>query len=89
MRKAGFVRVRIDGEVFEVDQVGDLPPRKNHTIEAVVDRIVIRPGVEARLAESTRLALSHGEGADPGDLFATRRKRRRRQGQRTLERAAV
>ncbi len=63
VRTAGFIRVRIDGEVLEVDQVGELAPRKNHTIDAVVDRIVIRPGVEARLAESTRLALTHGEGA--------------------------
>jgi len=63
VRKAGFVRVRVDGEVFDVDQVGELAPRKNHTIEAVVDRIVVREGVDARLAESTRLALTHGEGA--------------------------
>ena len=63
VRKAGFVRVRVDGEVFDVDQVGELAPRKNHTIEAVVDRIVVRDGVDARLAESTRLALTHGEGA--------------------------
>jgi excinuclease ABC subunit A len=63
VRKAGFVRVRVDGEVVDVDQVGDLAPRKNHQIEAVVDRIVIRDGIHARLAESTRLALTHGEGA--------------------------
>jgi excinuclease ABC subunit A len=63
VRKAGFVRVRVDGELLDVDQVGELAPRKNHQIEAVVDRIVIREGVEARLAESTRLALTHGEGA--------------------------
>jgi excinuclease ABC subunit A len=63
VRKAGFVRVRVDGEVVDLDQVGDLAPRKNHRIDAVVDRIVVRPGVDSRLAESTRLALSHGEGA--------------------------
>jgi len=62
-RKAGFVRVRVDGELFELEHVSELAPRKNHTIEAVVDRIVVREGVSARLAESTRLALSHGEGA--------------------------
>ncbi len=63
VRKAGFVRVRIDGEVLDVEAVGDLAPRKNHTIEAVVDRIVIRDRIDSRLAESTRLALSHGDGA--------------------------
>jgi excinuclease ABC subunit A len=63
VRKAGFVRVRVDGDVLDLEQVGDLAPRKNHQIEAVVDRVVIREGVDARLAESTRLALAHGEGA--------------------------
>ncbi len=63
VRKAGFVRVRVDGEIVDLDQVGELAPRKNHTIEAVVDRIVVREGVDARLADSTRLAISHGEGA--------------------------
>jgi excinuclease ABC subunit A len=63
VRKAGFLRVRVDGELFEVDQVGELAPRKNHTIDAVVDRIIVREGIDTRLAESTRLALSHGEGA--------------------------
>ena len=41
----------------------ELAPRKNHTIEAVVDRIVIREGIDDRLAESINLAISHGEGA--------------------------
>ena len=63
VRKAGFVRVRVDGELLDLDQVGELAPRKNHQIEAVVDRIVIREGTRPRLAESVRLALSHGEGA--------------------------
>jgi excinuclease ABC subunit A len=63
VRKAGLLRVRVDGEVTDLDHVGELAPRKNHQIEAVVDRIVLRAGVESRLAESTRLALSHAEGA--------------------------
>jgi excinuclease ABC subunit A len=62
IRKAGFVRARVDGEVFDLDAVPALAPRRNHTIEAVVDRIVLREGVRARLAESVRLALRHGEG---------------------------
>ncbi len=63
VRTAGFVRVRVDGEVLDVEKVGELAPRKNHQIEAVVDRIVLREGVDSWLAESTRLALAHGEGA--------------------------
>ena len=62
IRKAGFVRARIDGEVVEVNEPPPLVPQKLHTIEAVVDRIVIREGVEPRLAESIRLAIRHGEG---------------------------
>jgi len=62
IRKAGFVRARIDGEVLEVNEPPDLAPQKTHHIEAIVDRIVIREGVEPRLAESIRLAVRHGEG---------------------------
>jgi len=62
IRKAGFVRARIDGEVLEVNEPPELVPQKAHTIEAIVDRVVIREGVEARLAESVRLAIRHGEG---------------------------
>ncbi len=62
IRKAGFVRARVDGETYELDDVPELAPRKNHTIEAVVDRVIIREGSTARLAESIRLALRHGEG---------------------------
>jgi len=63
VRKAGFVRVRVNGEIVDLDKMTELEPRKNHTIEAIVDRIVVREGVDARLAESTRLAISRGEGA--------------------------
>jgi excinuclease ABC subunit A len=62
IRKAGFVRARIDGELLEVNEPPELMPQKAHNIEAVVDRIVIREGVEPRLAESIRLAIRHGEG---------------------------
>jgi excinuclease ABC subunit A len=63
IRKAGFVRARVDGEVVDVDHPPELAPRKNHHVEAVVDRVVIRPGLESRLAESVELAVRHGEGA--------------------------
>ncbi len=62
IRKAGFVRARIDGEMHEVSEPPELAPQKAHTIEAVVDRVVIREGVEPRLAESIQLAVRHGEG---------------------------
>lgn len=61
-RKAGFARVRIDGTTYPIDEVPELGARKTHDISAVVDRIVIREGIEKRLTESVRLALKHGEG---------------------------
>src|SRR5262245_48121054 len=62
IRKAGQVRVRIDGAVVDLDTAGPLDGRKAHTIEAVVDRIIIRPGTRSRLAESLELAIKQGEG---------------------------
>jgi excinuclease ABC subunit A len=62
IQKAGLVRVRIDGTVYPLDAVPSLAPQKLHDIEAVVDRIIIREGIEARLGESVRLAARHGEG---------------------------
>ncbi|WP_425613354.1 excinuclease ABC subunit UvrA [Anatilimnocola sp. NA78] len=63
IRKAGLVRARIDGQLVELDAAPPLDARKAHTIEAVVDRIVIREGVSSRLGESLQLAARHGEGA--------------------------
>lgn len=63
IRSEGFVRVRIDGEAFELEHAPELKSRQTHDIDAVVDRVVIREGLENRLAESVRLALKHGEGA--------------------------
>ena len=63
IRSEGFVRLRVDGETYEVEHAPELKAQKIHDIEAVVDRVVIREGLENRLAESVRLALKHGEGA--------------------------
>ncbi|ADB14939.1 excinuclease ABC, A subunit [Pirellula staleyi DSM 6068] len=62
IRAAGLVRVRVDGQVLDLESIPALDPRKNHTIEAIVDRIILREGVRSRLAESVQLALRHGEG---------------------------
>ena len=62
IRKAGFIRARVNSQVVELDDVPTLAPRKNHNIEAVVDRVIIREGIKSRLAESIRLAIKHGEG---------------------------
>ena len=62
IRKAGFVRARVDGTVFDVDDVPELAPRKQHRVEAVVDRVIAREGIRARVGESVHLALRYGEG---------------------------
>ena len=62
IRRAGLVRARVDGLVCDLDDVPDLVPQKTHHIDAVVDRVIIRPGIDSRLAESVRLAVQHGQG---------------------------
>jgi len=62
IRKAGFVRARIDGKAVDVDNLPELVHQKSHHIEAVIDRVVVREGVRGRLAESIKLALRHGDG---------------------------
>jgi excinuclease ABC subunit A len=58
----GFVRVRIDGSVHEIDAVPKLDPKSRHTIEAVVDRFRVRPEASQRLAESFETAIALGNG---------------------------
>ena len=62
LRNRGFVRARINGEVYELDDPPKLELRKKHTIEAVVDRFRIRPDLSIRLAESFETALKLAEG---------------------------
>ncbi|EOD8151098.1 excinuclease ABC subunit UvrA [Staphylococcus aureus] len=60
--KKGYVRLRIDGEIVDVNEVPELDKNKNHTIEVVVDRLVVKEGVETRLADSIETALELSEG---------------------------
>ncbi|MCQ1531437.1 excinuclease ABC subunit UvrA [Lutispora saccharofermentans] len=62
MKKSGFVRIRIDGEVMDINDEIKLEKNKKHSIEVVVDRIVVKEGIERRLADSleTVLKLSGG-----------------------------
>ncbi len=62
IQREGFVRVRVDGEIQEVRDVKKLSKNKKHTIEAVVDRIAVKPNVRSRLADSVEMALKMGEG---------------------------
>src|SRR4051812_4078181 len=59
----GFIRARIDGELRSLDEEIRLDKRRNHSIEAVVDRLLIKPGIHERLGESIRTALKLTSGA--------------------------
>ena len=80
LRAQGFVRVRVDGETYELEHAPKLVARQKHTIEIVVDRVKIRPDMKQRLAESFETALRHSENRvlavemDSGKehLFSTR-----------------
>jgi excinuclease ABC subunit A len=62
MRKQGFVRVRIDGETYDLADVPKLNKRQNHDIAVVVDRLVVRPSDRGRLADSIETALKAADG---------------------------
>lgn len=62
LRGQGFVRARIDGDMYELDQAPKLDLRKKHTIEVVIDRIKVREDVRVRLAESFETALRLADG---------------------------
>jgi excinuclease ABC subunit A len=63
LAKDGYTRARIDGELLSLDEEIRLDKRRNHTIEAVVDRLLIKPGTSERLTESVRAALKLTGGA--------------------------
>lgn len=62
IRKEGFIRVNIDGEMLELSDEIKLEKNKKHSIYVVVDRLVIRTGIEGRLSESIETALKMGDG---------------------------
>ncbi len=62
LRKQGFQRVKVDGEFYELDQPPTLDKKFRHDIDVVVDRIVVKEGLETRLADSFRTALDLADG---------------------------
>ncbi|MCR5176979.1 MAG: excinuclease ABC subunit UvrA [Anaerovibrio sp.] len=62
IRREGYIRLRIDGEIMDANEEINLEKNKKHTIEVVVDRIIIREEIRSRLAESLEAALKLGEG---------------------------
>lgn len=62
IKKQGYVRVRIDGEMYDLGEEITLDKNKKHSIEVVIDRIVVKEGVSSRLADSLESALKLGDG---------------------------
>ncbi|HYT75363.1 MAG TPA: excinuclease ABC subunit UvrA [Vicinamibacterales bacterium] len=58
LRARGFTKVRVDGQLRSLDEEIKLDRRRNHTIDVVVDRLILKPGIERRLAESVEIALN-------------------------------
>ncbi len=79
LRARGFTKVRVDGQLRSLDEDIKLDRRRNHTIDVVVDRLVLKPGIERRLAESVEIALQLAEDIvvintyDGGDRLFSRR----------------
>ncbi|OYX66237.1 MAG: excinuclease ABC subunit A [Sphingomonadales bacterium 32-64-17] len=67
-QKAGFTRVRIDGEMYAIEEAPALDKKYKHDIEVVVDRIAVKEGLETRLADSFETALKLAEGLAYVDL---------------------
>ena len=60
--KKGYVRLRVDGDIVDVNEVPELDKNKNHTIEVVIDRLVVKDGIETRLADSIETGLELADG---------------------------
>ncbi len=62
LRKKGFQRVKVDGQLYEIDDVPALNKKLKHDIEVVVDRVVVKDGIQSRLADSVETALELSDG---------------------------
>ncbi|MDL1967182.1 MAG: excinuclease ABC subunit UvrA [Deltaproteobacteria bacterium] len=62
LKRDGFARIRINGKTFEIDHIDKLDKNKKHTIDVVVDRLIVKKNIKNRLADSLELAVSQSEG---------------------------
>ncbi|MBE5954847.1 MAG: excinuclease ABC subunit UvrA [Lachnospiraceae bacterium] len=68
-KKSGYVRVRVDGNVYDLSEEITLDKNKKHNIEIVVDRLIVRPGMEKRLADSIETVLQLADGLMTVDII--------------------
>ncbi|MGD9383563.1 MAG: excinuclease ABC subunit UvrA [Desulfobacterales bacterium] len=71
LKKEGFARVHVDGKTLEIEEVGGLDKNKKHTIDVVVDRLVVNEKIRNRLADSLELAMSQSDGLVTVDILGT------------------
>jgi len=69
LRKEGFARIRVNGKIFELEDMVAIDKNRKHTIEVVVDRLVIKEGIRNRLTDSLEMALSLSDGAVTVDVL--------------------
>ncbi|MGX7031098.1 excinuclease ABC subunit UvrA [Vagococcus zengguangii] len=69
VKKEGYVRVRVDGEMYDISELPELDKNKKHNIEIVVDRIVVKEGIRSRLFDSFEAALRLAEGYAIADVM--------------------
>ncbi|MFR0583671.1 excinuclease ABC subunit UvrA [Limosilactobacillus mucosae] len=69
IKKAGFVRVQVDGETYDLEEVPELDKNKKHTVDVVVDRIIIKDGIRSRLFDSFEAALRLSDGYATTDVI--------------------
>lgn len=69
IKKAGFVRVQVDGQTYDLEEVPALDKNKKHTVNVVVDRIIIKQGIRSRLFDSFEAALRLSDGYATADVI--------------------
>ena len=83
LAQRGFQRIRVDGEMYDIEDAPTLDKKYKHDIEVVVDRIVVRDGIQARLADSFETALDLADGiafVDDADLVVKEVKKKKKSG---------
>ena len=68
-KRSGYVRVQIDGNLYELSEEISLDKNIKHNIEIVVDRLIVKPGIEKRLSDSIETVLKSGRGPSDGRYY--------------------
>ncbi len=69
LKKEGFARVRVDGKTFDIEDISSLKKNTKHTIDVIVDRLVVKKKIKNRLADSLELALAQSDGLVEVDVL--------------------